>query len=274
MKDNLLNSFEKKYSNSNGLFEVFNSTKDEDTTVINLFGAVRENRPEGSENKDIIALSEVRKEIEDIDTSKILVRISTTGGSFFAGSAIANLLKGHSAEVTTRVIGTAASAGSIIFLAGKKREMYKNTSLLIHNVRMLVYGDKKALEEALKQLIELDKSLVENYKDMFNGTEKELRELLEEDKFMTAQTAKDKGFCTKIIDKKGEDDSEIENKIKGFFSNSQGSRTSEFKNNNFGQTVLLDRSRKQEKLINKLMKKYGDSSRKENILTKLNGGRR
>jgi len=209
MRENLLNKMNGKYSGKKGMFEVFNFGSD--TTTINLFGPVFENPPEDHEG-DYIALSEVRKEIADINTSKILVKINTSGGSFFAGQAIASLLREHSAEITTRIIGIAASAGSIIFTAGENREIYKSGSLLIHLVRSFVYGTAEQLENAAADIRELDKSLMENYKEMFNGSDKELKKLLEADKYMTAAEAKERGFCTKIIDKKAKSDDEEENR--------------------------------------------------------------
>lgn len=253
---NMLNKF-KGGSKRGNLFNVFNEDSS-GTAVVELFGPVYENPPKDSEG-DYIALSEVRKELNKIKADKITVKINTTGGSFWAGTSIANLLREHSADIKTVVIGVAASAGSIIFLAGEKREMYKNSSLLIHNVRTAVYGDWKTLKEMSDELKELDNSLIENYKNIFNGTEKELRKILDDDKFMSAQTAKDKGFCTSIIDSEAENDQEIENKINDFFGNFQGSRT---KRNNFRQSILSDRPRKNEKLINELMEKYKGKNNK------------
>lgn len=263
---NMFNKFEGKHSRKNGLFKVFNNASD-DTTIINLYGPVFENPPKADEHEgDYIALSEVRKEIEEIDSSKILIKINTTGGSFWAGTSIANLLREHSAEVTTRVVGVAASAGSIIFTAGKNREIFSNSSILLHYVRSVVYGTAKELEKAAADVRELDKSLIENYKEIFNGTEKELRDILESDKFMTAAKAKELGFCTKIIEGQGKDDSEIENKINSFFGNSAGS---ESKQNDYRQAILSDRPRKNEKLINELMRKY-DGKKKKNLFQKNN----
>lgn len=229
MRDNLLNKLNRK-SKKQGLFEVFNKVG-VDTTVINLFGPVYENPPAGETESDYIALSEVRKEIEEINSSKILVKISTNGGSFFAGQAIANLLKEHSAEVTTKIVGVAASAGSIIFTAGKYREMFSNASLLIHYVRSVVYGTASELEKAAEELRELDKSLIENYKEMFTGSENELNKILDDDKFMTAEKAKELGFCTKIIESKAESDEEVENKIQGFFDKFESPGKSKVKKN-------------------------------------------
>jgi len=245
----MFNKFNDSKNQNKSLFKVFNKA-DEDLTVINLYGPVRKN-PDPESEKDIIALSEVREEIENIESSKILCKISTTGGSFFAGIAIANLLKEHSAEVTTRVTGTAASAGSIIFLAGKNREMYKNTSLLIHRVKGAAFGDWETLQSAADNLKELDNSLIQNYLEFFNGTEKKLREILQEDKFMTAQTAKRHGFCTKIIDSIAEDDKEIESSVSSYYSNNK----SEY--NNFERNSNI---------VDELMEKYGNKSSSKNLL--------
>jgi len=244
---NMFNKFEGGSKQEN-LFNIFNEASS-GTVVVELYGSVYENPPEDSEG-DYIALSEVRKELNKIKADKITVKINTTGGSFFAGQAISNLLREHKAEITTRLVGVAASAGSIIFTAGKYREMFSNASLLVHNVRTAVFGDWKTLKEMSDELKELDNSLIENYKEMFNGSEKELRQLLDDDKFMTAKKAKEKGFCTKIIGGKAESDEEVENKIQDFFSSFQNSR--------------------QKKLIKRLVDKYKDNDSK-NLLNKIKG---
>lgn len=234
------------------LFKVFN--EDKDTAEIYLHGPVRRVPLPNEDKEDIILPKVVRKELKKITADIIKVHISSKGGDYFAGIDISNYLRDHSAKIETIIDGVAASAGSIIYFAGDTLKMYKNTSLLVHRVKTVTYGNSQDHREAARRLDKLDKSLKENYKERFTGTAKELQDLLESEDILTAAEAKAFGFCDEIIDK-ADDESGPENRVNRSYFN---------------------RNRENEEFINKLMRKYGDESgsKNKNLLNKLNGGKR
>lgn len=232
------------------LLEVFNQT-DSDTTEIWLHGPIRNPLPDETE-EDVISLKDVRKKLNEITTDKIIVHLSSTGGNLFQSVAIHNMLKGHKAKIEVINDGVAASGGSVIAMAGDTIKFYSNSVMVIHTAHTITYGNAEEHREVARKLDQLDKSLKENYKDRFTGTDKELKELLQKEAWLTAEEAKERGFCDEIIDDNQEED-QPENRV---------------------NRSCFNRSERTEKLVDRLMKKYGGSSTNQNLLTKLNGGKK
>ena len=93
---------------------------------------------------------------------ELMVRINSPGGNFWDGNAIYNFLRSIKARVRVRVDGIAASAASIIAMAGDRIEMPANSILFIHNPWMMVVGDAQTMRKAAEEL--------EGYKENAIGT--------------------------------------------------------------------------------------------------------
>lgn len=191
------------------LFKVFNES-DTDTAEIYLHGPIRNPLPDETE-EDVINLKKVRKELDEITASKIIVHINSTGGDLFQSVAIHNLLVAKNAEIIGVNDGVAASGGSLILMAADIIKFYKNSSIMIHGAHTVTYGNAEEHREVAKELDKLDKSLKQNYRNRFKGTEKELAEIFKKDTWFTAEEAKKHGFCDVIIN---EDESKIENRFR------------------------------------------------------------
>ena len=89
------------------------------------------------------------KEFLNKNKSDVHVEINSPGGSYFAGVAIYNLLNQHAKqhEVKTSVVGIAASAASVIALAGEKREIHEGAMFFIHNPIMAAFGNSVELRK-------------------------------------------------------------------------------------------------------------------------------
>src|SRR3982750_367922 len=109
------------------------------------------NQAEESDNTDVFIYDEIggsmgvdaeefAREINEIATANITVRINSPGGSLFDGIAIYNALVQHPAKVLTRVDGVAASAASIIAMAGDTVEMMLGSQLMIHDASAAMAG--------------------------------------------------------------------------------------------------------------------------------------
>ena len=85
-------------------------------------------------------------------TDELTVRINSPGGDFFEGNTIHNYLRTVGAKVIVRIDGVAASAASIIAMAGDRIEMPANALLFIHNPWMMVAGDASTMREAAENL--------------------------------------------------------------------------------------------------------------------------
>ena len=89
---------------------------------------------------------EVEKEVEKANGEDLEVIINSPGGDVFSGSEIYTLLKDYSGNVVVKIVGVAASAASIVAMAGKKVMRSPTAEMMIHNVRSTARGDYKIME--------------------------------------------------------------------------------------------------------------------------------
>ena len=83
---------------------------------------------------------------------EVVVNINSPGGDVFEGLAIYNMLRGHKADVTVRIVGLAASAASVIAMAGDRVEIARAGFLMIHNTWVYAIGDRHDLATVAGQL--------------------------------------------------------------------------------------------------------------------------
>lgn len=94
---------------------------------------------------------------------ELKVRINSPGGSFFDGNTIYNFLRSLKPQVTVRVDGIAASAASIIAMAGDRIEMPANAMLFIHNPWMVAAGDEATMLKAAADLRQMSDNAMGTY---------------------------------------------------------------------------------------------------------------
>ncbi|MGG1638220.1 head maturation protease, ClpP-related [Paenibacillus sp. NRS-1760] len=132
------------------------------------------------------------------DISEITVRINSPGGSVFAGLTIYEQLKSHKAKIITRVDGVAASAASIIFMAGDVRIMGTGGMVMAHNPWTVAVGESKDLRHTADVLDKVTASLINIYSDRTGKDEKELKKMLDKETWLTADEAVASGFADKV----------------------------------------------------------------------------
>lgn len=142
---------------------------------------------------------DVIEQIENIGNDEIEILIQSPGGSAFEGIAIHNVLVAHKAKVTTKIIGAAASAASVIFMAGDERIMPKNTHLMIHEPSVVIQGRARDLREAADFLDSITQSLLATYGPRVNMAESDLLGMITAETWMTANEAYNHGFATQTI---------------------------------------------------------------------------
>ncbi|MDA1920667.1 head maturation protease, ClpP-related [Bacillus cereus group sp. BcHK140] len=147
-----------------------------------------------------INAKKTREMFDNIDADEIELHIHSGGGDAFEGIAICNYLRSHKAKVTAYVDGLAASAASLIAMGADKIIMPSNTTMMVHRASTYAYGNADSLEKQAKMLRDVDDALIQSYRNRFNGEFHELEELLDNETYMTAETAKSYGFCDEIVD--------------------------------------------------------------------------
>ncbi|PGC94632.1 head maturation protease, ClpP-related [Bacillus toyonensis] len=152
----------------------------------------------------------VRSKIQDVKAEKIHVHINSGGGSAFDGVAICNQLKQHNAEIIVHIDGWAASAASVIAMAGDKIIMPSNTMMMIHQASTFEYGNADLFEKTARDLRKIDSALAASYKKRFVGTDEELKQLLKDETWLTAEEAVALGLADEIEIDDTQEDEEVE----------------------------------------------------------------
>lgn len=129
------------------------------------------------------------------DATRILVSINSPGGNVFDAFAIYNALARHKLPVTTRVDGVAASAASLIFMAGGERVMPENAMLMIHNAWTVAVGTADELRNTAEMMDRARNGIVAAYARS-GQTEDEIIAMMNATTWMDALEAQSMGFAT------------------------------------------------------------------------------
>ena len=127
------------------------------------------------------------------------VEINSGGGSVFVGSEIYTALKSYSGNVTVKIVGLAASAASVIAMAGKKVIMSPTAQLMIHNVSTYADGDYRDMEHASEVLKNANDTIANAYRLKTGKSQEELLALMDKESWFTAQKAKEIGFIDEVM---------------------------------------------------------------------------
>lgn len=133
------------------------------------------------------------------DGSGVEIIINSGGGDVFAGSEIYTALKEYSGEVVVKVVGIAASAASVIAMAGSKILISPTAQMMIHNVSTYGSGDYRDFEHTAEVLKSANQSIMNAYKSRINKTDEELKALMDKETWFNAQTAVDEGFADEVM---------------------------------------------------------------------------
>lgn len=165
-----------------------------------LYGAISSNQSwwedrvtPGQFNKELAALGE--------DVPEIIVRINSPGGDVFAANAIYTRLKDHPANITVKIDGWAASAATIIAMAGDTIKIAKNGVFMIHDPAMTVWDTFKAEDftKLAEELKVIKQSIVNTYAMKTGRTEQEISDFMSEESWWTGDAAVENGFCDELM---------------------------------------------------------------------------
>lgn len=132
------------------------------------------------------------------DIQELKVRINSPGGDVYAGVAIYNTLVNHPATVTTYVDGLAASAASIVAMAGDTVTMPRASMLMIHNPSAMAIGDKRTMDETAAILDKVRDSFIGAYEMKTGLSADQIKDMMDSETWMTAEEAVELGFADKI----------------------------------------------------------------------------
>lgn len=129
----------------------------------------------------------------------VTVRINSPGGDVMAGSAIYTALMEHPYDVKVIVTALAASAASVIAMAGSEVIMSPTAYMMIHNPWTMAMGDAKELRKTARVMDEIAEGLINAYQIKTGKTRDELKRMLEAETWMSAAKAVELGFADRIL---------------------------------------------------------------------------
>lgn len=173
----------------------FAAEKDGDNTIT-MFDIIGEDWWSG----DGVTAKRVSAALRSIGKNDVTVKINSPGGDLFEGIAIYNLLRKHEAKITIEVMGWAASAASIIAMAGDEIKMGLGTFMMVHNAWGLVIGNRHDMTDAADMFAGFDSAIADIYEARTQQDRAEIEKLMDAETFMGPTEAVAKGFADEIDD--------------------------------------------------------------------------
>ena len=130
----------------------------------------------------------------------ITVWINSPGGDCIAASQIYTMLMDYKDDVTVKIDGVAASAASVIAMAGTEVLMAPTALMMIHNPATLAYGDYTDMQKAIEMLDEVKESIINAYEIKTSQSRAKLSHLMDSETWMNAKKAVELGFADGILE--------------------------------------------------------------------------
>lgn len=172
-------------------------TEDGDSADLYIFGTITHWGKWDDDDPNRSAYNIVT-ELQGVKASNINVHINSGGGDVSEGLAIFNTLKNSGKDVTTYCDGFACSAASVVFMAGKHRIMSPASLLMIHNAWMFTEGNADELRKQADDLDKINQTAVEAYKTVAVISEDEIKQMMDDETWISADDALSYGFATEI----------------------------------------------------------------------------
>lgn len=146
-----------------------------------------------------VTLKRIDAALRAIGDKEVTVYINSPGGDMFEGIAIYNRLREHSQKVTTKVLGLAASAASVIYLAGEERQVASSAFLMIHNCWTWLAGNRHYLRDVADDLEEFDAAMADLYAETSGQPVEDMAELMDDETFIRGKRAVELGLATSLL---------------------------------------------------------------------------
>ena len=140
----------------------------------------------------------------------ITLWINSPGGDVFAAAQIYNMLMDYKGDVTVKIDALAASAASVIAMAGTKVLMSPVAMLMVHNPATIAIGDAEKMQKAIDMLQEVKESIMNAYEIKTSLSRHKISQLMDAETWMNAREAVKLGFADEILFKDGEGKAEDE----------------------------------------------------------------
>lgn len=129
----------------------------------------------------------------------VTIWLNSPGGDCIAASQIYTMLMDYKDDVTIKIDGIAASAASVIAMAGTRVLMAPTALIMIHNPMTMAYGNHADMEKAIEMLSEVKESIINAYEIKTGLSRTKLSHLMDEETWMNASKAIELGFADDIL---------------------------------------------------------------------------
>ena len=195
-------------------------------------------------------------------TGDITVWINSPGGDCVAAAQIYNMLSNYKGKVTVKIDGIAASAASVIAMAGDTVLVSPVSMLMIHNPATIAWGDHAEMQKAIDMLSEVKESIINAYVLKTGLSRPKLSHLMDAETWMDANKAVELGFADEIMTRaKAEPEKEPEEGEE----DTGGEEDEEKKLLPSTSSMLYSRRAVTNALLNKMAAKYGGEKPKADI---------
>lgn len=143
---------------------------------------------------DTISAKAVKDSLDNVKED-IVIRLNSGGGDVFEGIEIYNYLKSLSNHITIEVTALAASAASLVAMAGDKIIIRTGANMMVHEASTMAFGNKSDIQKTLNALTAIDTSIVDIYHDRTGLDRDEIVNLITNETWLTADEAINKGFA-------------------------------------------------------------------------------
>ena len=144
------------------------------------------------------------KEELESGSGDITVWINSPGGDCVAAAQIYNMLMEYRGSVTVKIDGIAASAASVIAMAGTKVLVSPVSMMMIHNPATIAFGDTGDMQKAIDMLSEVKESIINAYEIKTGMSRAKLSHLMDAESWMNANKAVELGFADEILHRPGD----------------------------------------------------------------------
>ena len=157
--------------------------------------------------------SKIQQAIANDEDDDITLNVASNGGDVFAASEIYTMLKDSGKTVTVNIQGLAASAASVIAMAGNTVRMSPTSQMMIHKALVSTTGNSDDLEHESGVLNSIDESIAAAYELKTGLSQTDILQMMSNETWMNAKVAVDKGFADEIMFNESDDEPTFENAV-------------------------------------------------------------
>lgn len=172
----------------------WNFSENENERILRIDGAIAEE----SWLDDDVTPKIFRDELYSANGS-VEIWLNSAGGDVFAAAQIYNMLMDYKGDVTVKIDGLAASAASVIAMAGSKVLMSPVSQIMIHNPATIAIGDSEEMSKAISMLSEIKESIINAYELKTGLSRAKISHMMDAESWMNAHKAVELGFADDIL---------------------------------------------------------------------------